>query len=487
MAASQLHISAQTPLGAHLIAGGTTFRVWAPNAHAVHVAVHAPGSGSLCSINWIPVEDNQLLKDDNGYWGGFFPGVTDGYLYRYWTIGPAGQGYKRDPRAIEMELLGYPDVDCIIRGSNNYPWHDADFQMPNFNDLLIYQLHIGVFYASAAGTDIRSGRVSKFLDVIDRLEHLVALGVNAIQPLPVVEWMSDHSRGYNNSDFYSPEMDYTLAPDELEPYLNRINGLLTKKGKPTLVVENLYSQVNQLKAMIDLCHVYGIAVILDVVYNHAGGPLDKESLRFFEWPEKNNWWDEDIYFIRGNGWAGGRIFDYQTDDVRQFLIDNARLFLDHYHADGFRFDEVSVIADHAGKQFAKDLTSTLRYHQPKAIQIAEYWHWDRATAVTPVPDGLGFDAALHDGLRIAIRTVLSQASSGASAFVNMDAVRNALYRPTAFPASWKAVIHIENHDLVDADREKPEETQPRIPALANFSNHRNWYARSRSRVASTLR
>ncbi|MBI3463004.1 MAG: 1,4-alpha-glucan branching protein, partial [Planctomycetes bacterium] len=484
MPASQEHVTAETPMGATLVPGGAAFRVWAPTAEAVHVALH--GLGHPDPSQWQPQEDNKLVRGARGYWTGFFPGVTNGSLYRFWTVGPAGQGYKRDPRARELEMDDYPNCDGIVRPPSDYCWHDGDFRPPPFHELIIYQLHIGVFYASDGENDIRRNRVSKFLDVLDRLEYLAALGVNAVQPLPVVEWQGTHSRGYNNTDFFSPEMDYALAPEELEPYLQRVNALLRKKGRSELHAEDLHSQVNQLKAMIDLCHVYGLAVILDVVLNHAGGPFDDQSMRFFDRPWNREWWDPDSYFIGGDGWAGGRIFDYGADEVRQFLIDNAKLFLDEFHADGFRYDEVSVIRNHGGSRFCRDLTDTLRYHKPGAIHIAEYWNWDRATAVRTAPDGLGFDAALHDGLRKAIRGAIGAAAGGRSAYVNLDALRDALRRPEAFPAAWKAVQHVENHDLVDGDRDNPSEIELRIPALAHWNDRRDWLARSRSRVATGL-
>ncbi len=412
--------------------------------------------------------------------------MKEGSQYRFWTVGPSGEGYKRDPRARELELSGWPDIDCILRDQGDYIWHDDDFRPPPFHELILYQLHIGVFYARKGKEDIRHKRVSKFFDVLDRLEYLVSLGVNAIQPLPVVEWQGTSSRGYNNSDFFSPEMDYALAPGEMKPYLDRINALLQKKGRSKLRPEHVDTQVDQLKAMIDLFHVYGMAVILDVVYNHAGGPFDDQSMRFFDRPHNHEWWDPDSYFIGGDGWAGGRIFDYGKDEVRQFLIDNAKLFLSEFHVDGFRYDEVSVIRNNNGTWFCRDLTNTLHHHKPGAIHIAEYWNWDRSASVTPTPDGLGFDATLHDGLRRTVREAIGAAASGRDAFVNLDAVRDALRRPEGFPASWRAVVHVENHDLVDGDRGDPSKIEPRIPALAHWEDRRDWLARSRSRVATGL-
>ncbi|MGA0559118.1 alpha amylase C-terminal domain-containing protein [Larkinella sp. VNQ87] len=486
MPASQTFISDSTPLGVQLIDGGATFKTWAPGALAVHVVLYDPGSTS----DWVPTDENRLLRRGD-YWTGFFPGVVDGTLYRFWIEGPGGADYKRDPRARELELFGYPEVDCIARGANDYPWHDGGFRPPAFHELIIYQFHVGVFYASDGPADARFG---KFLDVIDRIEYLAELGINAVQPLPIQDWGEkdkahlQYSRGYNNTDFFSPEMDYCVAPNRIGPYLNRVNELLAKKGQPELQAKDLFSQSNQLKAMIDLFHLYGIAVILDVVYNHAGGPMDEESMRFFDQPASQNWWDSDQYFIGGPGWAGGRIFDYTKPEVRAFITDNTRYFLDEFHVDGFRYDEVRVITNNGGRTFCRELTDTLRFHKPTAIQIAEYWDWDRASAVLPVPDGLGFDAALDDGLRYAIRDVIQSASGGKTAPIHLDTLRNKLKKPVAFPATWQSVVHIENHDLVDADRpiEQQHEILPRIPKLADPSNAHSWYARSRARVATGL-
>jgi 1,4-alpha-glucan branching enzyme len=476
--ASQQYISPATPLGVTLAGGGATFRVWAPDADEVHVAL-APTPA------WAPSSSTLLVRDADGCWGGFFPGIVEGTAFRFWTRGPGGFGLKRDPRAAQLGF-GYPDCDCFVTGGNTYPWHDAGFRPPRFHELIIYQLHIGVFHAWDGHRDIRSHRVSKFFDVVGRVEYLARLGINAVQPLPVVEWQGTNSRGYNNTDFFSPEMDYCVPPGDVAGYLPQINALLRAKGQPDLQVADLVTHGNQLKALVDLFHLYGIAVIFDVVYNHAGGPFDDQSMRFLERPWNHQWWDPDCYFIAGEGWAGGRIFDYTQGQVRQFLIDNARTMLDEYHGDGLRFDEVRVIRENGGTRFCRDLTNTLHYHKPSAILIAEDWSWDRAAAVTSTPDGLGFDAAVNDSLRTALRTVLSELAGGQSAHVHLDALGRALERPVAYSASWKAVVHLENHDLVDADRENPSEILPRVPALAHWDNRRDWLARSRSRLATAL-
>ncbi|HYH68099.1 MAG TPA: alpha amylase C-terminal domain-containing protein [Urbifossiella sp.] len=471
-------------MGANLAPGGATFRVWAPDTDAVYVVLHDFDQSQLG--HWTPNEADRLHRDDDGRWAGYFPGVTDGSPYRFWVVGKGGAGYKRDPYARELSLTGYPDCNCIVRARDTYPWHDAGFRAPPFNDLVIYQFHVGVYYAvDEHGKDIRKDRVSKFLDALGRLEYWAGLGINAVQPLPVVEWQGETSRGYNGTDYFSPEMDYCVAPGDLAPYLTRLNDLLRKKGLAELEEKHLRGQVNQLQAFIDLCHVYGIAVILDVVYNHAGPGFDDQNMRFFDRPANQMHWDGDSYFHAHREWAGGRIFRFDQDPVRQFFVDNAKMFVDDYHADGFRYDEVRVIHNNGGWECCRNLTGTLRYHDPSVLHLAEYWNDERWLALWSPPGGMGFDAELHDGLRNKVRDAVGAAAGGAGAAVDLNPVRDALRTPYNFPAAWKAVQHVENHDLVDGDHE-PHEIEPRMPALAHDADRRSWYARSRSRVATGL-
>ena len=477
MSASQQHISGSTPMGANLVADGASFRVWAPSAAHVYVAIGG-------ATNYQPQPADELVKDPiTGHWTGFFPGVADGTLYRLFVVGPQGSGFKRDPWARELELRGYPDCDCIVRDPQTYPWHDQGFRMPAFNDLVAYQLHIGVFYArDDQGRDIRPNRVSKFLDLLDRVRYLADLGVNALQPLPVVEFQGEWSLGYNGSDLFSPEMDYCVDPVDLTPYLDKVNTLLTGKGCAPLTIDHLGGQVNQLKAFVDVCHVYGLAVIFDVVYNHAGGGFDAQSIDHFDSPgdpDKNS----SIYFSQ-NDWAGGRVFAFHKPEVRDFLIHNARMFVEEYHADGLRFDEVSVIDWNGGWFFCQDLTDTLRFVKPAAAQIAEYWGDQRWLGVWRPRAGMGFDIGYADAIRNGVRSTTAEAAGGASAEVHLGRLKSGLERPWNFLSAWQAYNCIENHDLVldmDGDHRKP-----RIARLADANDARSWYARSRARAATGL-
>src|SRR5215212_7772796 len=143
MPASQQHIGTHTPLGAELIDGGATFRAWAPAALAMYVALRDPGQAA--PVTWQKNDDDLLVKDQHGYWAGFFPDVQDGDEYRFYVVGSGSEGFKRDPYARELQMDGYPECNCIVRDPNAYAWNDQDFHPPAFNELIIYQLHFGVF------------------------------------------------------------------------------------------------------------------------------------------------------------------------------------------------------------------------------------------------------------------------------------------------------------------------------------------------------
>ena len=480
---TQDHIDAHTPLGANLVAGGATFRVWAPGASEVHLKLDTP------SASFHPGPTTLLTKDAGGFWGGFVAGVKDGAGYLFHVVGPAGKGLKRDPYSRELGLdPRWPLCDCVVRDPKSYPWHDQGFRPPAFADLIIYQFHVGTYYGTAAdGSDRRATRGGTYLDVLAKLQHLVDLGVNALQPLPVVEFESDTSLGYNGVDIFSPEYRYAVAGPDLDRYRILVNGLLAAKGKPALTLEHLEPQVNQLKAFVDLCHVYGIAVILDVVYNHAGAgapggkTFDDQSLYFLDFQVRHS--DNDSLYFTDRDVAGGRAFAYFKAPVRQFLVDNAKLFYDEYHVDGYRFDEVSTIDANGGWDFCKQLTDALRSSHADRILIAEYWRDDQSWVVKPTRDGGGgFDAALSNVPRIAIRDAVGRAASAFGGALDLTALHNGLAARFGPGEAWRAVNCVENQDLVYSDHNEGG----RIAHLADSTNARSWYATSRSRVATAL-
>jgi 1,4-alpha-glucan branching enzyme len=235
------HAGPDAPLGATLGAGGATFRVWAPAAKAVYLKLNDDPP------HWRPASEHLLTRDSRGVWSGFVAGVEDGARYRYYVVGEGGEGFKRDPYAREL-APGWPECDCVVRDPDSYPWHDAHHRTPDPADLVIYELHVGTFYAFGAdGTDRRVSPGATFLDLIERIPYLAALGVNAIEPLPLIEFATRRSMGYNGVDLFAPEMRYEVAPADLDVHLQGINRLLAARGHAPLQRRHLESQVNQLK------------------------------------------------------------------------------------------------------------------------------------------------------------------------------------------------------------------------------------------------
>ena len=372
MPTNQNHVDRNTPLGANLLADGVAFRVFAPAAREMYaltgaslVAARAPG--------FVPSAADQLFNLGDDTWAAFVPGLGEGDRYRFWVVGNAGSGLKRDPRARALSVdPPYPDCDCIVRSPATFPWHDAGFRAPAFNDYVVYQLHIGAFYrVDGAGKDLR-GQIGRFLDVLDRVEYLRSLGINAVQLLPIQEFPTETSLGYNNLDFYSPEMDYEVSdPQDLARYLVTANTLLASRGQAPLTLGQLAPGPNQLKCLIDILHLNGIAVFFDLVYNHAGSPggFDPQCINFFDFQSTT---DENLsLYFTDQTYVGGRVFAYWNQDIRQFLIDNAVFCVNEYHVDGIRYDQVSDMEGFGGGRCSQDMTSTVRFVNPEVIQIAD--------------------------------------------------------------------------------------------------------------------
>jgi 1,4-alpha-glucan branching enzyme len=114
MAASLDHVTEATPMGANLVAGGATFRVWAPRARQVYVCYEG---------HWDPEPDALLTMDPAGYWSGFMPGIGDGAQYELYVVGNGRTSRKRDPYARELTANPPdPSAKCVVRRTDSYPW-----------------------------------------------------------------------------------------------------------------------------------------------------------------------------------------------------------------------------------------------------------------------------------------------------------------------------------------------------------------------------
>jgi 1,4-alpha-glucan branching enzyme len=478
---SQQNVDSTTPSGATLVPGGATFRVYAPRARAVYL--NGTFGGNAYSGQTV---DRLLSKNAYGYWTGFQAGARDGDTYRFWIEGQGSTGYKRDPYARELVSTGFPNCLCVLRSTNGYPWHDTKFRTPDFTDMVVYQVHVGVYAINKCGV------ASNFLDVACKLPYIADLGVNVLQPLPVDEQEVNPGLGYGGADLFSPDFPYVAAKDDLPAYLVRINRILADQGQALLALADIQSGPAQLKVMVDLCHVHGIAVAFDVVYNHTGGFYkDDNGIFFFDRLANTGNNNDSLYCTDQDRGTGGLAFAMWNNDICKYLLENARFYIDEFHADGFRYDEISILLStnrESGWDFCRRLTDQQRGLRPRFLQNAEFW----PNSQSYIPDtfqpivqaaaggGAGFDVVQHDGLRRAIRDAVGAASGGAAAQVSLSSIAGALY-PSGLDHAWRTVTCVENHDIV-----KVGQSDVRIPWLADSADRRSWYARSRSRFATAV-
>ena len=130
----------EAELGGHLVNQGATFRLWAPNAREVYLIWGDQDRAQRPAAEW-------RLEGQGEHFAGFVAPARDGDCYRYWIVGPDGEGPKRDPHARELEWQGYPDCDCILRDPASYPWaSDGRYRRPQPHELVLYQLHVGTFF-----------------------------------------------------------------------------------------------------------------------------------------------------------------------------------------------------------------------------------------------------------------------------------------------------------------------------------------------------
>ncbi len=314
-------------IGARLTSDGCHFRVWAPHAERLRVLFQR-------GDRWRPqdeCEKFELTKAANGYWSGKVPTIDEGTLYRYELTYKGGTTERLDPAArdvVHSALTrhdGSSDNASIVVGDKPYPWEE--FDTPAFENFLIYQLHIGSF----AGRHDHFGKpIATFRDVESKFDYVRSLGFNTIQPLPVQEFAFDRSWGYNPASFFAPESAYGTPSD--------------------------------MKHFVNTAHSKGLAVIFDVVYNHAG-PGDNVLWNFDGYQNEGG-----IYFEGGGMTPWGRGPAWWKWEVQDFFYQNARMYFEDYHADGLRFDATTLINGNCLRQ----VLWRLRQDYPEKYLIAEH-------------------------------------------------------------------------------------------------------------------
>ena len=423
-------------MGAMPSARGVTFRVWAPHAEKVFVT----GTFNDWSKTSTP-----LAKEKNGYWFAKVSKAKTGDEYRYLIHGPKGPLSRIDPYARKVTRS---TGNGIIYDPKAFDWGDHDFHMATGNELVIYEMHIGTFNVK------EKGHPGTFDSAIEKFPYLKQLGINAVEVMPVAEFAGEFSWGYDPSHPFA--------------------------------VESIYGGPDAFKRFVKAAHEHGIAVIADVIYNHFG-PNDLDLWQFDGWSENEK---GGIYFYNDRRshtpWGETRP-DYGRGEVRQYIRDNALMWLEEYHADGLRWDMIVFIKSIDGNtgnpandipegwSLMQWINAEIQQQFPGKISIAEGMHKNPWVTKDVGAGGAGFNAQWDADFVHHVRQAVIAPDDNLR---DVGAVREAIehrYDPDAF----KRIIYTESHDETANGRARvPEEIWP--------GKADSWFSRKRSTLGAAL-
>ncbi len=340
-------ISQITPVGAWRDGNQTHVRVWAPE-HAAMELVLEGGSGR---------DVRPLARDARGYWSGRFDDVQPGAVYRYRLSGDDNQVFPDPASRFQPEGVHGPSqvIDPAFR------WTDQDFRAPGADHLVFYELHVGTF--SPEGT---------FRGVMERLPYIAQLGVTAIELMPVGDFSGDRNWGYDGVAIFAPARCYG-TPDDL-------------------------------RRLVNAAHQHGLAVFLDVVYNHFGPDgayANAFSPYYFTDKHRSPWGD------------GVNLDGPHSAEVRNFFMANALQWIREYHIDGLRLDATHALQDEGPRHFLEEFTTTVRGLANREVLFVAEDHRNLAQLVQPVEGGgWGIDGVWADDLHHQVRVHVAHDSEG---------------------------------------------------------------------------
>jgi maltooligosyltrehalose trehalohydrolase len=324
---------------------GTHFRVWAPERRTVEVV--------LCDSEGKPQRECGLSRDEEGFFAGFVEGASAGdrYFYRL------DDAEKLCPDPASRSQPDGPHGASQIVDPCTFEWSDASWRGVAAEGQVIYEMHIGSF--TPEGT---------WQAAQEQLQELADLGVTVVELMPVNEFPGRFGWGYDGVQWYAPTRLY---------------------GKP-----------DDMRRFVDRAHAVGIGVILDVVYNHLGPDgnyMSEFAPTFFSDTIKTDWGDAINY--------DGR----DSSPVREFVVSNARCWIEEFHLDGLRLDATQDIHDRSGRHIIEELTSAIREAAaPRSVYVVAENEPQHTRIVRPVHEGgYGADALWNDDFHHSAMVVLS--------------------------------------------------------------------------------
>ncbi len=410
---------------------GVSFRVWAPNASGVSLA------GDFNNWNG---SSAPMAAESSGWWSLDVRNLLAGAAYQF-VINSAGQLlWKNDPRALQVtSSMG----NSIVVDHAAFNWSGSQWSMPSWDDLVLYEMHIGTFNDIVGGSP-GTLNAAKFL-----LNYLRDLGVTAIELMPFCEFPGEFSWGYNDS--------YPFA------------------------VESAYGPPSDLKAFVDAAHARGMAVFGDVLYNHWG-PIEMDLWQFDGWSPGPNW--GGIYFY--NDWRcvtpwGNTRPDMTVGEVRQYIHDNVLMWLQDYRLDGLRWDSTSYLRNVNGVDLPEAwslmqwINDDIDATQPWKLNVAEdMWSNDSISKSTGA-GGAGFDSQWDPNFVHPVRRNLIAPNDSSR---DMNAIRDSI--GYSYNGNWlERVIYTESHDEVaNGNSRLPEDIWP--------GNASSWFSKKRSTLGAVL-
>jgi maltooligosyltrehalose trehalohydrolase len=387
-----------------LAGGAVSWRVWAPAADRVDLVLFEGGRRRAVAME----------PDSHGNFQLTLPNIPEGQRYVYRL---AGGPERPDPCSL-WQPDGAHGPSAVVR-PGRFAWSDRGWQGVRREDLVVYELHVGTF--TPAGT---------FEAVIPRLPQLRELGATAVEPMPVAQFPGTRNWGYDGVGLYAAQDSYG-GPDGLQK-------------------------------LVDAAHTAGLAVFLDVVYNHLG-------------PEGNYLREFGPYFTDRYRTPWGEAVNFDGPDsepVRDFVLDNARMWLDEFHLDGLRLDAVHAIFDLGARHILRaiqEVADDVAGRSRRAVHvIAESDLNDPRLLLPPGRGGYGLDAQWADDFHHAIHTCLSGERNGYYAdFGEIGQLARALGEPFLYAGDFsphrrrkhgappaaeltgdRFVVCLQNHDQV---------------------------------------
>ncbi len=334
-------------MGASPTPEGVSFRVWAPTATSVEVEVYGH-----------PQECHPMQPLGDGTWIAFISGLKSGALYKYHLNGE--DSYPDPYSRSQPEGVHGPSE---VVDPEAYTWRDRGWKGLEAKGLVIYECHVGTF--TGPGT---------FDSLIDQLDRLAGLGINAIELMPVAEFSGTRNWGYDGVYLFAPTRNYGGA--------------------------------DALKRLVDAAHQKGLGIIMDVVYNHMGPEgnyISQFSPYYFNSRYKTPWGEAINYDGPESQW------------VRKLVSDNACYWVHEYHVDGLRLDATFAIYDSSSPYLLQELGHTLRNSVPperSVILIAETSENDVRYLLPSDTGGYGFDAVWADDFHQSMRRYLAGDNEG---------------------------------------------------------------------------